>query len=159
MKHPNKKIMQELIEYVEKYTKKYGNATGALLVKNNKIMAKAITTVEKDKDPTSHAELKVISKMCRKNKNYHLKNYYLYSTQEPCPMCASAIVWARIKGVVYGWEGHNAWQRLNIPPQKIFKTSPEKIKVYPKFMEKECMEVIKLSKDKEIKEYFKKKKK
>ena len=158
MKHPNRDVMEELIKYVAKYAKKYGNATGALLVKGNKIMAKAVTTVERDKDPTSHAELKVISKMCRKNKNYHLKEYYLYSTQEPCPMCASAIVWARIKGVVYGWEGHNASQRLNIPPEKIFKTSPEEIEVHKRFMEKENLALAKMSKDKEISEFFQKKK-
>jgi len=158
MKHPNKKIMQELINYVEKHGKKYGDASGAFLVKGSKITARAFTTVEKDKDPTSHAELKVISQMCRKNQNYHLKGYYLYSTQEPCPMCASAIVWARIKGVVYGWEGHNAWQRLNIPPQEIFKTSPEGIEVHKKFMEKENLALAKKSKDKEVCEFFNKKK-
>jgi len=156
MKHPNKEIMQELIKYVAKNGVKNGNATGALLVKGNKIMAKAVTTVEKDKDPTSHAELKVISKMCRKNKNYHLKGYYLYSTQEPCPMCASAIVWARIKGVVYGWEGHKAWGKLNISPTIIFKTSPERIQVHSKFMEKENLNLAKMSKDKETSIFFKK---
>ncbi len=157
MKHPNKKVMQELINYVKKYAPKYGNATGALLVKGDKIMAKAITTVEKDKDPTSHAELKLISKMCRKNKNYHLKDYYLYATQNPCPMCASCIVWARIKGVVYGWEGRKAWGRLNIPPKKIFQTGPEGVEVYGRFMEKETLELAKLSKDKEISEFLRKK--
>ncbi|MCD6464180.1 nucleoside deaminase [Candidatus Woesearchaeota archaeon] len=158
MKHPNRKIMEELIKYTAKYAKKYGNATGAFLVKGNKIVARAVTTVERDKDPTAHAELKVISKACRKNKNYHLKGYYLYTTQEPCPMCASAIVWARIKGVVYGWEGHKAWKRLNIPAEKIFETSPEKIEVYKKFMEKETLELAKLSRDKETREFFRKKK-
>ena len=151
MKHPNKEIMQELINYTKKFTK-YGDAVGALLVKRNKIVAKAAATVEKDQDPTSHAELKVISKMCR---NYHLKGYYLYSTLEPCPMCASGIVWARIKGVVYGLEGHDIWGRLNIPARKIFKTSPERIEVYPKFMEKECLELSRESKDKEMGEFFK----
>ncbi len=109
MKHPNKKIMEDLIKYTEKYAVRYGHSTGAFIVKNNKVIAKAVTTVEKDKDSTSHAELKVISKACRKIRNYHLKDCYLYSTQEPCPMCASAIVWSRIKGVVYGWEGRHKW--------------------------------------------------
>ncbi len=149
--------MQELINYTKKFTK-YGNAVGALLVKGDKIVAKAVATVEKDKDPTSHAELKVISKMCKKIKNYHLKTYYLYSTLEPCPMCASAIVWARIKGVVYGVENQNIFGRLNIPAKKIFKTSPEEIIIHSKFMEKECLDLSKESKDKHMSKFFKKKK-
>ena len=158
MKHPNQKVMEELIKYTKRYTK-YGNAVGALLVKGDKIIAKSFASVEKDKDPTSHAELKVISKVCRQNKNYHLKGYYLYSTLEPCPMCASAIVWARIKGVIYGVENKNMFGRLNIPAKKIFKTSPEGIKLYPKFMEKECLELSKMSKDEHVCKFFKKKKK
>ena len=141
MKHPNKKIMEELIKYTSKNAIKYGNATGAFVIKGDKILAKAFTTVEKDQDPTSHAELKVISKACRKIKNYHLKNCYLYSTQEPCPMCASCIVWARIKGVVYGWEGRHSWGRLKIKPEIIFKTSPNKIILHKKFLERECLEL------------------
>lgn len=137
--------MEDLIKYTEKYAVRYGHSTGAFIVKNNKVIAKAVTTVEKDKDSTSHAELKVISKACRKIRNYHLKDCYLYSTQEPCPMCASAIVWSRIKGVVYGWEGRHKWGRLKIKPEKIFKTSPDQIKIYSKFMEKECYELSKKS--------------
>jgi tRNA(adenine34) deaminase len=157
MKHPNKKVMEELIRYTKNYTK-YGNAVGALLVKGNKIIAKAVATVEKDKDPTSHAELKVISKVCKKNKNYHLNGHYIYSTLEPCPMCASAIVWARIKGVVYGVKNQNIFGRLNIPAERIFKTSPEGIEVHSKFMEKECFDLSKESKDEHMSKYFKKKK-
>lgn len=130
--------MKELILYTEKYAPKYGNYTGAFIVKGDKIIAKAVTTIRKDKDPTSHAELKAISRACRKMKNYHLKNCYLYSTQQPCPMCASAMVWARIKGVVYGWEGRHSWGRLNMKPEVIFRACPEKIKVFPNIMDKEC---------------------
>jgi tRNA(Arg) A34 adenosine deaminase TadA len=157
MKHPNKEVMRELISYTKKFTK-YGNAVGALLVKRNKVVAKAVATVEKDQDPTSHAELKVISKACRKNKNYHLDDHYLYSTLEPCPMCASAIVWARIKGVVYGVKNKNIFGRLNIHSEKIFKTSPEGIVVHSKFMEKECFELSKESKDEHMSDFFKSKK-
>jgi tRNA(Arg) A34 adenosine deaminase TadA len=147
MKHPNKKIMEQLLKYANTYGPRYGHTTAALIVKGNKTLSKAVTTVEFDKDPTSHAELKAISLACRKLRNYHLTDCYIYTTQEPCPMCASAIVWARIKGVIYGWEGHNSWGRLNIRPETIFKTSPEKIRVYPKFMEKECLEALKNSID------------
>jgi len=90
--------------------------------------------------------------------DWRLDGCEIYVTLEPCPMCASAIVWARIKGVVYGWEGHKAWKRLNIPAEKIFETSPEKIEVYKKFMEKETLELAKLSKDKETREFFRNKK-
>ncbi len=139
--------MGVLIRYTKKYAPKYGHATGALILKDGKILAKAVTTVEKDKNPTSHAELKAISRACKKIKNYHLTGCYLYTTQEPCPMCASAIVWSRLKGVIYGWEGRNGWGRLNIKPEKIFATSPQKIRLWKRHMVKECLALKEISGD------------
>ena len=147
MKHPNPAIMNVLIDYTRKYAPKYGHATGALIIKGERILAKAVTTVEKEKDPTAHAELKAISNACRKIKNYHLTGCYIYTTQEPCPMCASAIVWSRLKGVVYGWEGRPKWGRLNIKPEKIFATSPQKIWLRKRYMEKECLALVQRSGD------------
>jgi tRNA(adenine34) deaminase len=143
MKHPDRKIMCELIRYTDKYAIKYGHATGVFIIKDGNVLSKAVTTVEKDKDPTSHAELKAISRACRKLKNYHLEDCYLYTTQEPCPMCASAIVWARMAGVIYGREGHKEWGKLDIPCKEIFVTSPKKIEVFPHFFENECSELKK----------------
>ena len=75
---------------------------GAVLVKDNKVIAKAHNLKEKNKDVTAHAEILVIKKASKKLKNWRLLNTTLYVTLEPCAMCASAISQARINKIVYG---------------------------------------------------------
>ena len=139
MKHPNEKIMRELIEYTVK--KSGGHRTGCFIVKGDKVISKAISTVEKYKDPTAHAEMNAVRKICRKQKNYHLKDCWVYSTQIPCPMCTSVIVWAEAKGIVYGWDGRHTWGKLNIDPKTILKTAKKPINIFGPFLEDECLKI------------------
>lgn len=74
---------------------------GAVLVCKNQVFT-AHNLREKNTDATAHAELLVIQKACATLKKWRLKNSTLYVTVEPCPMCAGAIVLARIENLVYG---------------------------------------------------------
>ena len=74
---------------------------GAVIVKDGKIIAKAYNTREKDQIATHHAEIIAIEKACRKLKSWRLDNCDIYVTLEPCPMCAGAILNARIKNLFY----------------------------------------------------------
>jgi len=74
---------------------------GAVIVKNNKIISEGFNTVTLSNDPTSHAEIVAIRKACKILNNFSLKECELYSTCEPCPMCLSAIYWARIEKIYY----------------------------------------------------------
>ena len=80
---------------------------GAVLVKDNKVIAKAHNLKEMKKDATAHAEILVIKKASKKLNNWRLLNTTLYVTLEPCAMCASAISQARIKRVVYALDDKN----------------------------------------------------
>lgn len=75
---------------------------GAIIVKDNKVIAKAYNKKEKLQNPIAHAEILAIQKACRKLKTWHLDDCIMYVTLEPCSMCAGAIIQARIKKVVYG---------------------------------------------------------
>lgn len=79
-----------------------GGPFGAVIVKDTKVIAKAHNTVLKEKDPTCHAEINVIKKASKKLKTYNLEGCILYTTSEPCPMCLSATIWAKIKDIYYG---------------------------------------------------------
>lgn len=66
------------------------------------ILARVGNAVERDADPTAHAELLAIREAARKRKNRRLDGCVLVVTLEPCAMCAAAIVHARLAGVVFG---------------------------------------------------------
>lgn len=85
-----------------------GGPFGACVVHEDKIIAVTHNTVLKDKDPTRHAEMNAI-RLASQHLNTHiLSGCTLYSTAEPCPMCLSAIYWARLDRVVIGVSRHIA---------------------------------------------------
>ncbi len=75
---------------------------GAVVVSNNRIIARAHNQVELLQDPTAHAEILAIRQACQLKKNWRLNDCTLYVTLEPCPMCTGAIIHARLSTVVYG---------------------------------------------------------
>ncbi len=75
---------------------------GAVIVRNGAIIAKAHNQTELLKDPTAHAEMIAITQAAAAVGDWRLTETTLYVTKEPCPMCAGAIVLARIPLVVFG---------------------------------------------------------
>jgi len=75
---------------------------GAIIVKDGQILGKAHNQTELLKDPTAHAEILAITQAAAALENWRLTDAVLYVTKEPCPMCAGAIVLARLKKVVWG---------------------------------------------------------
>jgi len=74
---------------------------GALLVLDGRIVYQAEDHSVDYSDPTAHAELCAISEYCRTSQRFELHGYTLYTSTEPCAMCAGAIHWARISRVVF----------------------------------------------------------
>lgn len=75
---------------------------GAVIVKNDEIIARAHNLRESKKDPTAHAEYLAIQKASKFLNSWRLEECQLYVTLEPCVMCAGAIVMSRIPQVIYG---------------------------------------------------------
>jgi tRNA(adenine34) deaminase len=75
---------------------------GALLVHENKIVARSGNRTIRDNDPTAHAEIVVLREAAKALNNYRLANTTLYVTLEPCAMCAGAMIQARVAKLVYG---------------------------------------------------------
>lgn len=95
-------IMKSLIAYVRERALEYQTFTGAFIIKNGEVIWQDITSAEPDQDPLAHAELKALRGALAEH-GPDLKGCHLYTTQRPCPMCASAAAWSGIERVVYGW--------------------------------------------------------
>lgn len=94
------KIIELAFKEARKAIKNGQSPFGAVIIKNGKIIASAYNTVWADNDPTAHAEINAIRKACKKLKTIDLSGCHIYSSTEPCPMCLSAIHWARIDVIV-----------------------------------------------------------
>jgi len=94
-------FMKEAIKEAKKAFKKNEVPVGAVVVKDNKIIAKAHNLNITTNDPTAHAEILALRKASKILRNYRLTDCEIYATLEPCPMCAGAMVYARIKRLVY----------------------------------------------------------
>ena len=95
------KFMMKAIELSIKSVNNGTGPFGAVIVKNNKIISEGFNTVTLSNDPTSHAEIVAIRIACKELSNFSLEDCDLYTTCEPCPMCLSAIYWARINKIYY----------------------------------------------------------
>ncbi len=109
---------------------------GAVIVSNNKIIARGHNMTERLKDSTSHAEMIAITSAEEFLASKYLSSCTLYVTIEPCLMCAGAIILSQIDRIVYGTKdekrGFSAF----------CNTYPKKIKVVSGVLEQECKEII-----------------
>src|SRR5512144_194299 len=79
-----------------------GGPFGAIVVKGNRIVGRGWNQVTSSNDPTAHAEIVAIRDACKRLKTFQLDDCDLYTSCEPCPMCLSAVYWARLRSVFYG---------------------------------------------------------
>lgn len=95
-------FMRQAIQLAKKAEKRGDVPVGAVIVCNNKVIAKGYNLKEKRKNALLHAEIVAINKASSVLKNYRLDNCEIYVTFEPCLMCVGAILSARIKKVYFG---------------------------------------------------------
>ncbi|MDH3601219.1 MAG: nucleoside deaminase [Candidatus Tectomicrobia bacterium] len=85
-----------------------GGPFGALIVKDDRIISEGLNRVTSNNDPTAHAEIVAIREACRVLNEFHLHGCEIYTSCEPCPMCLSAIYWARVQRIYYANTRHDA---------------------------------------------------
>lgn len=123
-----------------------GMAFGAVIVKDGKILSSAHNSVNKDQNPTSHAEINAIKIACRKLKSKDLSGATLYSTCEPCPMCFTASWWANIAEIVFGVSLQDVMHisdEIEVSADYLNKKGKSRIKISKGFMKDECLSLYK----------------
>lgn len=104
----DKEFMLQAIEVAKQNIERGGGPFGAVIVKNNEVIASTGNSVTIDNDPTAHAEVNAIRQACQHLNTFDLSGCEIYSSCEPCPMCLSAIYWAHIDTLYYGATKHDA---------------------------------------------------
>ena len=100
--------MRKAIELSIENVANGGGPFGAVIAKNGEIIATGVNRVTASCDPTAHAEVSAIRAAAAKLGTFDLSGYEIYTSCEPCPMCLSAIYWARISKVYYAADRFNA---------------------------------------------------
>jgi tRNA(adenine34) deaminase len=134
--------MKEALKQAKKAQDKGEVPIGAVIVKDDKIIAKGFNRCIIDKDPTAHAEIRALRKAAIKLNNYRLNGCHIYVTIEPCAMCAGALVNARIEKIFFG-----AFDKKAGACKSVFKVANSKklnhrIDFKGGIMEKECAAII-----------------
>ena len=120
----DEKYMLLAIEEAKKAEAEDEVPVGAIIVRGGEVISSAYNTREYGKNALYHAEIKAIDEACKKLGGWRLVGCTMYVTLEPCPMCAGAIVNARVERVVYGAPDHKAGAfgtMLNLTDYPLFK--------------------------------------
>jgi tRNA(Arg) A34 adenosine deaminase TadA len=112
-KEQAEKFMQYAIELGRKGMEAgNGGPFGAIVVKDGKIIGEGWNRVLSSNDPTAHGEITAIRDACKNIQSYDLSGCEIYTSGEPCPMCLSAIYWARLDRIFYGFKIQAAAEAL-----------------------------------------------
>jgi tRNA(Arg) A34 adenosine deaminase TadA len=115
---------------------------GAVIIKDNRVVAATHNTVWRDTDPTAHAEVNCIRRAASVLQTISLHGCEMYSTTEPCPMCLSAIHWAKIERVMYGASIADAtaagFCELCVDAKKLAEMGKSPLRVESGLLREEC---------------------
>jgi tRNA(adenine34) deaminase len=141
--------MQEALKEAQKAFGEDEVPVGAVVVYQNKIIARGYNQVERLKDPTAHAEMLALTAACNYLNTKWLNGASLYVTIEPCSMCAGALVLARIKDLYFGAQDPKTGACGSVINIVTHKKLNHHIKVTKGILAEECSSLLK--------EFFKKK--
>lgn len=102
--------LEQAIELACQSVANNGGPFGAVIVKDDQVIGRGHNQVTLNNDPSAHAEIIAIRDACKTLNNFELNDCTIYASCEPCPMCMSAIYWARIERVVYASSSEDAAQ-------------------------------------------------
>lgn len=142
--NPKREYMQQAIDDAMAHLSDgEGGPFGACIVRGGEVVAVAHNTVLKCVDPTCHAEVNAIRLAAQRLNNFDLSGCVIYSTTEPCPMCFSAIHWAKLDGIIFGTKIEDArglgFDELSLKNADMVRLGGSHLLVLGDFMREECL--------------------
>ncbi|MFR9731526.1 nucleoside deaminase [Saccharopolyspora sp. MS10] len=98
----------EAVELATRNVEAGGGPFGALVLRDERVVARGTNLVTSELDPTAHAEVTALRRACRELGSFSLSGCVLVSSCEPCPMCLGAALWSRVDRVVYAADRDDA---------------------------------------------------
>lgn len=152
MKHsPDETFMRLAIAEAKSARKAGDYAIGAVVVRDGAVLASSGNRIKLEHDSTQHAEIAAIRLACASLRTRHLEGAVLYTTAEPCPMCASAAIWARMSGIVSGstiddmaefrakfGTSEWTWRTVDIAAMAVLDQGDPKLFLLEGFLREEC---------------------
>lgn len=151
MLQPQEKFMKAAVDEAIRARENGDYAIGAVIVCDEQVIVRSTNRSKIDQDATQHAEIVAIREASRLLGSRYLENCILYTTHEPCPMCASAVVWAKMKGLVFGarmedmaeYRVNNGnkdwkWRTINISSREVLTKGDPQVDLVEDFMRNEC---------------------
>ena len=121
---------------------------GAVIVKDNEIVIRSYNTAQTDNDVSAHGEINALRAFTKKH-GYSLdalRDHTLYTTCEPCPMCAAACIWAGVSRVVFGASTEQlidlGSQQINLPCKTVAEKGFQNMEVVGGILAEECLELF-----------------
>ena len=162
MNEPKRKYMQTAIDAAIESAENGDYAHGAVVVIDDEIISIGYETLKSDFDPVNgHAEVDAIRKACKKLQQPYLQGAVLYSVAEPCPMCISAAIWAKVDTVVFATtrqdmidemerltkenDGNFSWRQIAVPAKYIVERGKPDIHLVEGFMREEGQIIFKVT--------------
>jgi len=139
----HERYMKEALKQAKKAYEKDEVPVGAIIVKENKIIARAYNEKEYKLDTTKHAEILAIQKASKKLGTWRLKDCDMYVTLEPCSMCAGALIQSRIRKIYIGTMDEKTGacgSVLNLLQNYTFN---HKVEIETGILQKECENILK----------------
>ena len=138
----NKEFMYKALNLANMALKEGEVPVGAVIVKNGEIIAEGRNMRETKQNALSHAEIEAINNACKALKSWRLDDCEMYVTLEPCPMCAGAIINARIKTLIFGAFDLKAGSVDSVVNLMNYPYN-HKVEVYGGILEDECQKPLK----------------
>lgn len=142
MVKPNLQIMRAAIEVAETNKTPFG----AAMAMGDEVFVTAANQTKEISDPTAHAEVLAIRKLGKMIGKTDLSGFTLYTTCEPCPMCMSAAIWAKIDTLFFGCDIPTVatyMDQVLIQTESINKHSFHSINIKGKILNNECEALLK----------------
>jgi tRNA(adenine34) deaminase len=152
-------LMRRCLELARTTTDSGNYALGALVAVNDRVIAESGSRlIGDDNDPSAHPEMVVIRQTARQLGSRYLPGAILVTTLEPCPMCTSVAIWAKMTGIAFGatqqdartWSAEHpddvfTWRQIAIPARVVVAAGQPRLELHEGVLREECRSLFRLT--------------